>query len=207
MKQRILSATLDLIGEYGIGGLSNRLVAKSASVSLGTLTYHFASQDALLGEALRAFVDDEVERLSDIARQLQGTTLTLAQALPRVRDAIEERPGRRAQIAQLELYLHATRNEGLRAAAARCYEAYDRVAAAVLKAVGVPDADRMAPAVAALVDGLELRRLAVDAVSVNLPEVLVALIRGLLPVPAVVEGQGRVESDLVAGAHPGRPSS
>ncbi|MEU6664383.1 hypothetical protein [Streptomyces sp. NPDC046821] len=48
-------------------------------------------------------------------------------------DAVEARPSRRAQTAQPELCLHATRNDGLRAVAAHCYAAYDRVAAAALK--------------------------------------------------------------------------
>lgn len=178
-RDRVLAATLELIGEQGIGGLSNRLVAKAAGVSLGTLTYHFPSQEELLGETLRRFVDDEIERLSAIAADLDGATLTIDEALARARDAIETRPTRRAQIAQLELYLHATRSDGLREAASRCYAAYDRVGAAVLKALGVPDADRVAPVLGGLIDGLELRRLAVDDLRVDLAEALASLVAGL----------------------------
>jgi AcrR family transcriptional regulator len=179
VRGRILSATLDLIGEHGIGGLSNRLVAKSAGVSLGTLTYHFASQEALLGEALQKFVDDEVDRLAIIARELENSELSGAEALARTREAIQDRPGRRAQVAQLELYLHATRNDQLRAATAQCYAAYDRVGAAVLRALGVRDPDRLAPTLGALIDGLELRRLAVDDLTIDLAQALSALVDGL----------------------------
>jgi AcrR family transcriptional regulator len=179
VRDRILAATLELIGERGIGGLSNRVVAKAANVSLGTLTYHFASQEALLGEALRRFVDDEIDRLSVIAADLEGANRSIQEALVRARDAIETRPTRKAQIAQLELYLHATRNDGLQEAAQRCFAAYDRVAAAVLKAVGVPEADRVAPLLGGLIDGLELRRLAVDDLEVDLAEALGSLVAGL----------------------------
>ncbi|WP_165611679.1 TetR/AcrR family transcriptional regulator [Mycolicibacterium fortuitum] len=191
VRGRILSSTLDLIGERGIGGLSNRLVAKSAGVSLGTLTYHFSSQDELLSEALQTFVDTEVERLLGIAVELEGSVLTTGEALARTRVAIEDRAGRSAQIAQLELYVHATRNDKLRAAAAQCYEAYDRVAAAGLKALGVPEPDRVAPTVGALIDGLELRRLAVGGLSVDLAEALAALISGLAPTAITRQTEGR----------------
>ncbi|MCD0452890.1 TetR family transcriptional regulator [Actinocorallia sp. API 0066] len=179
VRRRILAATLDLIGEHGISGLSNRLVAKNARVSLGAVTYHFSSQDELLSEALSIFVNDEIERLSGIISALEGTTLTLDEALALTRSAIEERPGRRAQIAQLDLYVHATRNSDLREAAARCYAAYDEAGTAMLKSLGVPEPERMAPVLGALIDGLELRRLSVDGLSVNLPEALAALIAGL----------------------------
>lgn len=161
VRERILAVTLDLIGEHGIAGLSNRLVAKAAGVSLGTLTYHFASQDDLLARTLEAFVDGEVARLETVAQALEGTTLSLEEALEVTREIIEDQAGRRAQIAQFELNLHATRNRDLAAASARCYAAYERVGAAALRAIGVPDAERVAPLLAAMVDGLELRRLAI----------------------------------------------
>ncbi|QNS02972.1 TetR/AcrR family transcriptional regulator [Streptomyces xanthii] len=179
VRTRILTATLELIGERGIGSLTNRIVAKAANVSLGTLTYHFVSQEQLLGEALQAFVDEELDRLSVIAAQLEGATLSVDEALAHARDAIETRPSRHAQTAQLELYLHATRNDGLREAAARCYAAYDRVAAAALKAIGVPEADRVAPLLTGLVDGLELRRLATDDPGIDFAAALTTFVRGL----------------------------
>jgi len=190
VRTRILTTTLELIGERGIGGLSNRTVARAAGVSLGTLTYHFSSQEELLSEALRTFVDDEISRLSTIADEFEGASMGVAEALVLARDAIEKRPSRQAQIAQLELYLHATRNDGLRNAAARCYAAYDRVAAAVLASIGVPDAARVAPLLGGLIDGLELRRLAADDLGVDLAEALASLVAGLGAATATTEPGG-----------------
>ncbi|WP_158574171.1 TetR/AcrR family transcriptional regulator [Streptomyces triticagri] len=184
VRTRILATALELIGERGIAGLTNRAVARAAQVSLGTLTYHFSSQEELLGEALRAFVDAEISRLAVITAQVEGSTMSVDEALGHARDAIEARTSRRAQTAQLELYLYATRDESLRAAAARCYAAYDRVAAASLKAIGVPEADRVAPLLGGLIDGLELRRLAVDDLRIDLAEALAALVAGLKASPA-----------------------
>lgn len=181
VRRRILDVTLDLIGEHGIGGLSNRIVAKAAGISLGTLTYHFASQDELLGQALQLFVDDEIERLAALTDSLETNAphLGLHEILSSAREAIEEQAARSKQVAQLELYLHASRNPDLRAAAARCFEAYDRLSASALRALGVPEPERLAPLVGALIDGFELRRLAVDSLSVDLAEGLAALAAGL----------------------------
>jgi DNA-binding transcriptional regulator YbjK len=51
-RQRILHATLRLIGEQGLGAVSNRQVAASAGVALVSLTYHIPSQVHLLRESL-----------------------------------------------------------------------------------------------------------------------------------------------------------
>ncbi|MFT4008990.1 MAG: TetR family transcriptional regulator [Nocardioidaceae bacterium] len=179
VRHRILATTLDLIGERGIGGVSNRVIAKAAGVSLGTLTYHFASQERLLGEALNLFVAEEVERLAIIAEELEGTTVTLQEALAKAREVIEDRPSRQAEIAQLELYLHATRSDDLRDAAARCYAAYDQVATAMLKAVGVPEPERFAPLLGGLIDGFELRRLAAGDLAIDLDEAVAILVGGM----------------------------
>ncbi|MFS4103165.1 MULTISPECIES: TetR/AcrR family transcriptional regulator [unclassified Streptomyces] len=192
VRQKIMAATLDLIGERGIGGVSNRAVAKTAQVSLGTLTYHFTSQEELLGQALRAFVDDEIDRLSHIADRVERADVSLQEALELARESIEERPGRHAQIAQLELYLHATRDDGLREAAARCYAAYDRLSTAVLRAMGVSAPERLAPLLGALIDGLELRRLAVDDLPVGIAEGLAILVDAMPREPAARASAGSI---------------
>src|SRR2546429_9284587 len=73
-RERILLATLRLIGEHGVGAVTNRRVATAAGVALGSLTYHFPSQAELLRETLSRYVDEELRRISDIAARLQGIT-------------------------------------------------------------------------------------------------------------------------------------
>jgi hypothetical protein len=51
----------------------------------------------------------------------------------------------------------------MRQPAARAYAVYDDAARTVLVALGVPDPEPLVPAVIALVDGCELRRLALAA--------------------------------------------
>ena len=176
-RERMLRATLEIIGEDGIGGVTNRAVAARAHVSLGSLTYHFATQDDLLRESLLRFVTAEAERLEAFGAALEGTELTLEEAAAGVLQIVQDaRP--HEELAQFELYLQASRDPALRAVAQRCFAAYDRAARATLVALGVPDPDPLVPAVIALVDGFELRRLALGtSADEALPEALAALVR------------------------------
>lgn len=161
-RERILRATLELIGVQGIGGVTNRAVAAQAGVSLGSLTYHFSSQTELLREALLLFVTREAERLEGLADGLQGTTPDIVEIAVAVQGVVQN-AHRHEQLAQMELYLQAARDPALREVAARAFAAYDHAARVVLVALGVDDPEPLVPAVVALVDGFELRRLANDA--------------------------------------------
>jgi AcrR family transcriptional regulator len=74
-RRRILSATLDLIGEVGWANVSIRLIASRAAVNAALINYHFRSKDALLIEVASA-----------------GIAAAMAPALQKLVE--EERPGR-----------------------------------------------------------------------------------------------------------------
>jgi DNA-binding transcriptional regulator YbjK len=176
-RERILHATLALIGEDGMGGVTNRAVAARAGVSLGSLTYHFSSQTDLLREALLLFVTREAQRLEGLAGGLEGTTPELGEVAAAVQ-AVVQNASRHEQLAQMELYLQAARDPELRDVAARAYAAYDHAARTVLEALGVADPEALVPAVIALVDGFELRRLSLDVpADTVLVDALAALVR------------------------------
>lgn len=183
-RERILQATLALIGEQGIGGVTNRAVATAAGVSLGSLTYHFSSQTELLREALLVFVTREAQRLEGLAEGLEGTMADLGEVAAAVQ-AVVQSANRNEQLAQMELYLYASRDPQLREVAARAYAAYDHAARTVLVALGVPDPEPLIPAVIALVDGFELRRLALEVpADPALVDALSALVRAGRAAPA-----------------------
>jgi DNA-binding transcriptional regulator YbjK len=50
-RREILEATLRVIGESGVKGVTHRAVAQEAGVSLASTTYYFDSKDALIEEA------------------------------------------------------------------------------------------------------------------------------------------------------------
>ncbi|MHB1537791.1 MAG: TetR/AcrR family transcriptional regulator [Solirubrobacteraceae bacterium] len=158
-RERILRATLLLIGRHGVGAVSNRRIAAESGVSLGSLTYHFPSQTELLRQALLLYVSDEVERLEEIAARLRESEPTAAAVAVEVEAIVERSASRPEEIAELELHLHATRDEALQEASERCFAAYEEVAAAALQALSVPEPGRHARAVVAVMCGLGVRRL------------------------------------------------
>lgn len=159
-RDALLRATLAVIAEYGVAGLTNRRIATHAAVSLGSLTYHFASQTELLREAMVLFVTDETTRINALVRALARTVRSVPDAASAAQQALAEWAVGRAEIAQLELYVQAARDPELHAATATCFAAYDEVATTILTLLAVPDPARRARHVVALICGAQLRRLA-----------------------------------------------
>ncbi|OLR90682.1 TetR/AcrR family transcriptional regulator [Actinokineospora bangkokensis] len=159
MRERILRAVLRVLGAVGVAGLTNRRIAAEAGVSLGSITYHFATQTEMLRAALLLFVREETARLAEFARERPGP-VGVAEAAALVAEVVESTTFGREEIAPLELYVHAGRDPQLRPAAEECFAAYDAFAVTVLRALGVPSPERVAGAVVALVAGTQLRRLA-----------------------------------------------
>lgn len=179
-RQRIIGAVLRIIGDDGVAGVTNRRIAQEAGVSLGSVTYHFATQQDLLRESLRHFVTEETKRFGELATRNNTRCANLDEVVEVVGQVAEAAGTDSERIAPYELYLHAGRDPELRAAAAECFAAYDKLAATVLASIGVPDADRLAGAVVGMVMGLKLRALATGADSEDLLNGLLALAKGAL---------------------------
>lgn len=178
-RERILRTTLDLIGREGIAAVTNRRVAGVASVSLGSLTYHFESQLDLVRESLMLFVGEEVERLEGIAADLRARRPSVEQVAVEVERIVRESPNRMQQLAETELHLRAARDPELRDASRRCFEAYEQVAEAGLSQLRVPNPDRHARSIVALMYGLALRRLGTgEEDPTGLAEALLTIGRG-----------------------------
>jgi TetR/AcrR family transcriptional regulator, regulator of biofilm formation and stress response len=178
-RERILRTTLDLIGHEGIAAVTNRRVADAAGVSLGSLTYHFDSQVDLVRESLMLMVGEEVVRLEGIAADLRRARPGVEQVAVEVEQVVRESHRWIQDLAEFELHLRAARDPELRDASQRCFVAYEEVAAAALEALQVPDAERHARSIVALMYGLGLRRLGTGDEEVSgLAEALLTIIRG-----------------------------
>jgi TetR/AcrR family transcriptional regulator, regulator of biofilm formation and stress response len=70
IRAAIIEATIRLIGREGVDGITHRAVAHEAGVSLSSTTYHFASRDEIVTEALRRVADLEIERIALDAQAL-----------------------------------------------------------------------------------------------------------------------------------------
>lgn len=176
-RDSILRATLKVVGEVGVGGLTNRRIVAAAGVSLGTLTYHFPSQTELLREAMLLFAEDETAKLTAIVDAHRADGLNLEQGAAVVEQVIKQLPFGTDELAPHELYLQAARDPALREASSRCFAAYDDLAIAILRALGVAEPERLAGHVVALIAGLQLRRFS-TGVDVPAAEPLMMLLRG-----------------------------
>jgi DNA-binding transcriptional regulator YbjK len=177
-RQRIITAVLRIIGDGGIAAVTNRRIAKEAGVSLGSVTYHFATQHDLLRESLLHFVREETRHFTELADQCQNEGIDIAGAAALAGQVACGTALDSAHIAPFELYVQAGRDERLREAAAEAFRAYDRLAARILTALGVPDAQRLAATTVAVVMGIQLRHLATGSPADDLVDALLLLARG-----------------------------
>ncbi|MGA8744601.1 MAG: TetR family transcriptional regulator [Solirubrobacterales bacterium] len=160
-REHLLRVAFELIGEEGIGAISNRRLAAAAGVSLGSLTYHFPSQEELLRECLLLYVEEEVDRLEKIAEGLRSrrpppSRGEVAAEVQRIASQSISRP---EHVAELELHLRASREPLLQEASRRCFGAYEGLAVAALEALGVPAAKRHARVIVAVITGMGVRQL------------------------------------------------
>ncbi|MFF7854917.1 TetR family transcriptional regulator [Streptomyces sp. NPDC007904] len=109
---RILAATLDLIAEEGVAGVSHRKIATRAKVPLGSMTYHFTGIDDLLCEAFTGYADHIVSVFED--HLSRATTADEArEAVTDLIHTLSEGPRRDLILAQ-ELYTLAARHDAYR---------------------------------------------------------------------------------------------
>jgi DNA-binding transcriptional regulator YbjK len=72
-RSSILDATLRVIALEGVRAVTHRRVATEAGASVGLITYHFSSTDALISATLDALAADEAEQMT----QLRDRILTV----------------------------------------------------------------------------------------------------------------------------------
>ena len=159
VRSRIIDATLHLVGTGGVAGVTNRRIASRAQVSLGSITYHFPTQDDLLRAALTHFATEETARLREIAESFRGQGLSVQDAATLTEQVAESLAFSAERIATFELYVQAGRDQNLRAAADECWRAYDALTLTILTELGIPDAGALTPTLVATIAGMQLRRL------------------------------------------------
>ena len=150
-----MAATLRVLRDEGIGSLTHRAVAREAGVSLALTTYHFATKENLIAEALNLAAAETLDGLRAAAGD-EDSALTPAAAAERLSDMTMERLGdeRLAVFAVVELSLAAARRPDLQAAAGAWNEEYHRVVARLLERARVPSAAQAARLVVATLEGL-----------------------------------------------------
>ncbi|WEH43407.1 TetR family transcriptional regulator [Streptomyces sp. NBC_01218] len=148
-RERILAATLDLIADDGVAGVSHRKIAARARVPLGSMTYHFDGMDGLLREAFGRFAGHIV---AVFEHHLTGVA-SVEQAREAVTDlihALSQGPQRDLVLAQ-ELYTLAARRPEYR----ELTRAWMLRSRSLLERCFDPDTARQ---VDALIEGMALHR-------------------------------------------------
>jgi DNA-binding transcriptional regulator YbjK len=158
----ILEATLTLIGERGLEAVTHRTVAREAGVSLGAISHHFPSRQALLEATLEHAGRAEVRRLEGLALDLQTRLFDTeewidAMAAALARDLSRARTRR---LAQYELLLASARNPRIRELARAWRQAHLQVASVGMRAAGSSQPEVHGPLLVAAITGLLLKQLA-----------------------------------------------
>ena len=153
-----------LVASHGVHGWTMRDVAREANCSLGSTTYHFAARDQLLRAALEAFAADEIARfeaaLTSIKVKPDRGAAATAHTVLREIDKSLIRPW--SVVAQMELYLTATRDPAITGLAEKILDSYHQFVEKALTRLGVPrtQASTRAKLIIALVDGMVVHHLA-----------------------------------------------
>jgi DNA-binding transcriptional regulator YbjK len=157
----ILGATLRVIAAHGADAATHRAVAAEAGVPLASTTYHFASKDALVHEALELAIDRSIAAVAREsappgpadAAQLVGRLLSLVAAICDDDQA--------PLAAQYELVLEAGRRSELRPLAERWNQAYLAGIESLAGSAGLPEPGQAAEILSNLIEGALLTQLSV----------------------------------------------
>lgn len=153
-REALLAATVAVVAERGLHGLTLRAVAEVAGVNNTLISHHFGTKDALLHEAV-AWATARAIRLSDLS-----ATETIDGGFARALvELVANEP--QLQAFQYEFVLEARRRPDLRNEAVALYEGYIGALELALVRQGYANTKPLARAVFAALDGLVLQQLTV----------------------------------------------
>ena len=149
-KQRILQAAVEVIAEHGLPRTTHRLIAATADVPLGSLTYHFSTLDDLCRQGFEQYA----ARLSTTYAAYFEAISTREQLIDAVTDLICGDAGASTAdwAVAYELYLAALRDPTLRSVT----QEWMRTSRATLERFVDPTTAR---GIDALVEGLVLHNI------------------------------------------------
>jgi AcrR family transcriptional regulator len=160
---RLLEETLRLVSEGGLGAVSHRSVEQAAGAPHGSVTYWFGSREGLIVALVDWLCAESERQVRAIAAPVQeqvaaGETLdinAIAAALTAWMDA-----GARLHLARMELELQGARDPAHAARMTQCAEVFWDMCATIARGLGSEDPARDGRAMAIMLDGVLLDRLA-----------------------------------------------
>jgi AcrR family transcriptional regulator len=153
----LLDEARGLIADGGLGAVTHRSVEQAARVPHGSVTYYFGSRDGLVFALVDRMVAESEAQVAAIAeQQAAGSDLdTVARNIAAWMDG-----NRELHLARLELELAAARDPRLRERMTDAARYFWGMCVPLAAAAGSQDPQRDGRALAAMVDGLLLDRLA-----------------------------------------------
>jgi DNA-binding transcriptional regulator YbjK len=151
----IADAAIHLVATRGLRGLTHRAVDEEAGLPPGSTSYYLRTRGALLTACVNRMLERDLARGSmELPADLDLEELLVGMVLNLVRDRPDD------LIARYELSLEASRQPELRDAIIQGGRLLREGLAELLAGLGVPDAERIAWPVAAMMDGLLYDRVA-----------------------------------------------
>jgi AcrR family transcriptional regulator len=166
-RERILDVACELISSHGMDDVRVARIARAAGVSTALVHYHFATREALLGEALRHSYGRAAKARTSLRA---GAGSSAARLLARMIEHCLPVPGRleREWVLWVELWLRAVRHPGLQDVAHELYaRLHEWFAGVIAEGVErgeftVADVDATTDVLLAAIDGAGVRVLAGD---------------------------------------------
>jgi AcrR family transcriptional regulator len=182
-RQRLLEEAVRLVSESGLASVTHRNVEQAAGAPHGSVTYWFGSREGLISALIDWLCDESERQARAIATPVQQQ-LAAGQALDidAIATALSAWMDGTAfhQLARMELELQGAREPAHAERMTQAAQVFWDMCAAIARGLGSEDPDRDGRAMAVMLDGLLLDRLAHPPQS---QDVVVASVRWLLAGP------------------------
>lgn len=179
-----MDAALRIIGRKGLDGVTHRAVAAEAGLSLGAITHHFKTRDALVDGALRFALARETGRLQALALSLQSKAFDVEAWLESLVGWYDHELKTRGEIhiACYEAFLAAARSERYRPVVGEWFDTWRQSAELGFRASGSTRSREHAELFVSTLIGILLQQLATPRRGFRRETkvVLLALIRSLI---------------------------
>jgi AcrR family transcriptional regulator len=162
-RMRLLEEAGRLVSESGLGAVTHRSVEQAAGAPHGSVTYWFGSRDGLISALVDWLCDESERRAWAIAQPVQEQ---IAAGQPLDPDAVASALAAWMDMAaahnltRMELELQGAREPAQAERMTRAAQVFWDMCAAILAGLGSEDPARDGRAMAAMLDGLMLDRLA-----------------------------------------------
>lgn len=202
-REALLTAAIELFADGGTRAITHRGVAKQAGLPSATTTYYFASIDTLIHEALSEHVGQWIQTLEGIIDLEWTADIDLDEAAGFVEYAFDQRSPAVAGL-ELSIFLAACRDPGLSDLAGQALTSLQKLAATLLRAVGVGDPEELSSAVIALIAGTAVRRQSPTIDEAAEARMLATAIRDLVAASQIPESDKHATLAGLAGTTPAK---